>query len=361
MTTVCVLAGGVGGARFLRGLVRAVDPADVTVVANVGDDLTVHGLRVCPDLDTITYTLAGVVHPSQQWGRADETHVVADELARFSGPGWFTLGDRDLALCLQRTADLADGEALSTVTAGITAAWGLDVRLLPASNDVAETRILTADGRDLHFQEWWVRERAEPEVASVRLGCGADHEPSVALRRPVSGCSAAPRTIATALADGRVTGGSATAAGGHGVGNPRPAPAPGVLDAIRDADVLLVAPSNPVVSVAPVLAIDGVAHTVAGRPGPRVGVSPIIGGRVVRGMADRLLPVLGVAVDARAVGAAHAGLLDGWVMDEVDRDGDPEALRRAGMTASWTDTRLDDPVVAEACARHALALAERLR
>jgi hypothetical protein len=164
-----VLAGGVGAARFLRGLARVVPADEIVAIVNVGDDLTRFGLRICPDLDSITYWLGGVVHPGQQWGRADESHVVAGELARFGHDAWFTLGDRDLGVHLHRSARLADGVPLSVVTDEVRRAFDVDVRLLPATDDPVETRITTRDGRDLHFQEYWVRERGAPRSPAVTL------------------------------------------------------------------------------------------------------------------------------------------------------------------------------------------------
>jgi len=315
---IVVLAGGVGAARFLRGLVRHVPAEDVTAVVNVGDDLEHLGLRICPDLDSITYWLAGLVHPDQQWGRADERFTVRDELLRLGHEPWFTLGDRDLGLHLHRTALLRSGVPLSEVTAGVTRSHDLELRLLPASDDRVETRIHTSDDRDLHFQEWWVGERAAPEVARVEY-----------------------RGAAAAL------------------------PAPGVIEAIVDADVVLVAPSNPVVSVAPILAVPAIAAALASTPAPVVGVAPIIGGRVVRGMADRLLPVVGAEVSALGVAAWYGarrggGLLDAWVVDRADA-GSVAVLEQMGIAATATDTLMDDPVVAAALAATALRLAEAAR
>ncbi|MEX2504643.1 MAG: 2-phospho-L-lactate transferase [Egicoccus sp.] len=308
-----VLAGGVGAARFLRGLTAAVDPSEVIAIVNVGDDLTLHGLRICPDLDSITYWLAGVVHPDQQWGRDDETHTVATELRRFGHDDWFTLGDRDLAAHLHRTERLRGGVALSQVTDEIRRAFGVDVRLVPVTDDPFETRIHTADGGDLHFQEYWVRDRAAPEVARI------------------------------------VFDGAATAT-----------PAPGVVEAIRDAEAVLVAPSNPAVSVDPILAVPAVRDALRQTRAPVVGVSPIIGGRVVRGMAHRLLPALGVEVSARGVAAHYGDLLDGWVLDEADADqvADVEA---AGTRCVAVPTLMDDVEVAAALARSCLALAAEVK
>ena len=312
---VVVLAGGVGAARFLRGLTRVVPAEDVTVVVNVGDDIELHGLRICPDLDSITYWLTGLVHPDQQWGRADERFTVREELERLGYEPWFTLGDRDLALHLHRTALLREGVPLSEVTADITRRHGLAVRLLPVSDDRIETRIHTTDGRDLHFQRWWVGERAASDVARVEF-----------------------RGAATAV------------------------PAPGVVEAIRDADVVIIAPSNPVVSVAPITAVPAVAAALATTPARVVGVSPIIGGRVVRGMANRLLPAVGAEVDAASVAGWYGarrdgGLLDAWVVDTADASA-VGTVRELGIATTATDTLLDDAEVAEHLARTLLALAE---
>ena len=304
-----VLAGGVGAARFLRGLTAAVPADEVVAIVNVGDDLDRFGLRVCPDLDSITYWLSGVVHPGQQWGRADERFTVAAELERFGHDPWFTLGDRDLAVHLHRTARLRDGAPLSVVTAEITRAFGVDVRLVPATDDRVETRIDTVDGRDLHFQEYWVRERGKPEVAGVRL----------------AGADAAQ-------------------------------PAPGVVEAIIDADAVLIAPSNPVVSIDTILAIPGIREALRTTPAPVVGVSPIIGGEVVRGMAHRLLPAVGAEVSAAGVAEHYGDLLDGWVVDTADAD-TVARVTAAGIRCVATDTLMDDVEVAAALARTCLDLA----
>lgn len=318
--SITVLAGGVGAARFLRGLVALaedeqqsdVDVDGITAVVNVGDDIDRHGLHVSPDLDSITYWLAGVIHPEQQWGRADESFVIAEELERFGEGRWFSLGDRDIATHLYRTRRLHEGAPLSSVTAEITEAFHLPVRLLPATDDPVATRVHTRDGRDLHFQEYWVGERAAPEVDRVEL----------------AGAAAAR-------------------------------PAPGVVEAILDADVVVVAPSNPVVSVGTVLAVPGIRDALVEGPAPVVGVSPIVGGAVVRGMADRLLPSVGAQVSAQGV-ARHYGaeLLDGWVVDEVDAaalEDLPDGIRGVA-----TPTMMDDVDVAAALARTCLDLADIL-
>jgi LPPG:FO 2-phospho-L-lactate transferase len=312
-----VLAGGVGAARFLRGLTRVVPAEEVVAIVNVGDDLTRVGLRICPDLDSITYWLAGVVDPERQWGRADESHVVAGELERFGYDPWFTLGDRDLGVHLHRTMRLHEGAPLSQVTAEVVAAFGVDVRLLPATDDPVETRIATTDGRDLHFQEYWVGERGAPDVAAVRLAGGDEAVPG-----------------------------------------------PGVVEALLDADAVLVAPSNPVVSIDTIVAVPGILAALHQTPAPVVGVSPIVGGEVVRGMAHRLLPAVDAEVSAVGVARHYGargdgGLLDGWVIDERDRDR-VRAVRDLGLEAVATDSMMDDPDVAAALARTCLEVASRI-
>jgi LPPG:FO 2-phospho-L-lactate transferase len=306
-----VLAGGVGAARFLRGLAAVAPPEDVVAIVNVGDDLELHGLRICPDLDSITYWLGEVVHPTQQWGRADERATVAGELARFGHEPWFTLGDRDLAVHLHRTARLREGVPLSVVTEEIARGFGVEQRLLPATEDPVETRIHTADGRDLHFQEYWVRERGTPEVTAVHLAGGQDAEPG-----------------------------------------------PWVVEAILDADAVLVAPSNPVVSTGTILAVPGIAAALRTTAAPVVGVSPIVGGRVVRGMAHKLLPSVGADVSAAGV-ARHYGpaLLDGWVVDDADADA-VEEVEALGIRCVATDTIMDDIEVAASLACTCLELAQ---
>ena len=271
---ITVLAGGVGAARFLRGLKAAAPDAQITVVGNTGDDITLFGLRVCPDLDTVMYTLGGGISEEQGWGRAGETFVIRDELAAYdAGPAWFTLGDRDFATHILRTQLLAEGMPLSEVTQVLCARWRPGVRLIPMSDDRIETHVLLddADRSTVHFQEWWVRHHAAiPALAITARGAE-----------------------------------SAT-------------PAPGVLAAIADADFVLFPPSNPVVSIGTILAVPGIRAAVAGKPA--VGVSPIIGGAPVRGMADACLSAIGVRTSAVAV-AAHYGadLIDGWLVDEQDK------------------------------------------
>lgn len=314
-----MLAGGVGGSRFLRGVrmaVRDEPDARITAVVNTGDDMWLAGLRIAPDLDTITYALAGVNDEERGWGRVGETERVAGELASFGvGWPWFTLGDLDIGTHIARTALLRDGLPLSAATRRITARWDLGVELLPATDDEVETHVVTDDG-ELHFEEWWTRLRASiPARAFVQT----DVE--------------------------------------------RARPAPGVLEAIRDADVVLLAPSNPVVSIGTILGIPGIRAAVASTAAPVVGVSPIIGGAVVRGMADACLTAIGVATDAAAVarhyGARSAGgLLDGWLVDDADAHA-AGALAADGIPTHALPLRMSDEATSAAIARAALQLAGR--
>ncbi|GIJ69357.1 2-phospho-L-lactate transferase [Virgisporangium ochraceum] len=277
---IVVLAGGIGGARFLVG-VREVarrlaargEPAEVTAVVNVGDDVTLHGLRICPDLDTVVYTLGGAADPERGWGRRDETWVVKEELVAYGAePTWFGLGDRDLATHLVRTRMLDAGYPLSAVTEALCARWQPGVRVLPATDDRVETHVVT-ETEALHFQEWWVRHRgALPAKRFVFVGAEAAK------------------------------------------------PAPGVPDALATADAVLLAPSNPVVSIAPILAVPGLKEALTK---PVVGVSPIINGAPVRGMADKCLATLGVECTAAGVGGLYGarsagGILDAWLVDTAD-------------------------------------------
>jgi LPPG:FO 2-phospho-L-lactate transferase len=322
---VTALCGGIGGARFLLGL-RALGH-DVTAIANTGDDMTVLGLRVCPDLDSIVYTLGGGISQERGWGREAESFRVRDELAAYAGsvaaaeplvPSWFGLGDLDLATHLLRSRWLADGVSLSTVTQWLCERWPVGVRLLPATDDWLETHVRLTDDTVVHFQEWWVRLRAQVPAAGFEI----------------RGVEAAK-------------------------------PAPGVIEAIRDADVVLLAPSNPVVSIGIILAVPGVAAAVRATEAPVVGLSPIIGGAPVRGMADACLAAIGVATSAEAVarhyGARSAGgLIDGWLVD--DADGDAVApLTGAGLACRAVPLLMTDVDATAAMAAAALDLASGLR
>ncbi|RJK95374.1 2-phospho-L-lactate transferase [Vallicoccus soli] len=322
---VVVPAGGIGGARFLRGLLAAAPGARVDVIGNTGDDITLFGLRVCPDLDTVMYTLGGGIHEEQGWGRADETFAVKEELAAYGvEPQWFGLGDRDIATHVVRTQMLGAGYPLSAVTQALCARWGLPalgVRLLPMTDDPVETHVVVEDDqgrRAVHFQEYWVRLRAAPPALSV-VPVGAD----------------AAR------------------------------PGPGVLEAVADADVVLLPPSNPVVSIGTVLAVPGVADALRAAGAPVVGLSPVVGGAPVRGMADKVLAAIGVEPTAAAVAAHYGargagGLLDGWLVDERDADAVAE-VEALGIRCRAVPLLMRDLEASAAMARAALDLAAEVR
>jgi LPPG:FO 2-phospho-L-lactate transferase len=348
---ITVLAGGVGGARFLRGLKAAAPDAEITVIGNTGDDISLFGLHVSPDLDTVMYTLGGGINSEQGWGRADESFTVLRELTAYgAGPGWFGLGDRDFATHIARTSMLQAGSPLSEVTRALCERWQPGITLLPMTDDRVETHVTTAeggggdnggtdgrdsggkaggdnggtDGRDsggkagrdsggrtVHFQEWWVRMHAAVPAAEITF----------------TGAEAAR-------------------------------PAPGVLEAIAAADSVLLPPSNPVVSVGAILAVPGIAPAM--RAKTVVGVSPIIGGAPVRGMADACLAAIGVETTAAAV-AAHYGadLLDGWLVDEQDKAAvDDPAL--AGIAVRALPLFMTDLAASAEIARAALSLAAEL-
>nr|WP_255523561.1 2-phospho-L-lactate transferase [Salinibacterium sp. ZJ450] len=273
---IAVLAGGVGGAKFVRGVRHAMPDADIRVVVNTGDDLWLTGVRVCPDLDSIMYALAGVNDTERGWGRAGESERVSAELAAYGvGWPWFTLGDLDLGTHLARTSLLRDGLTLTAATERLAARWPIGVTLLPMSDQPVETHVRVADGL-VHFEEWWVRHRAAvPALGFEQLG--------------VQSAS----------------------------------PTPEVLTAIAEADAVLLAPSNPVVSIGTILGVPGMRDALATTPAPVVGVSPIIGGAALRGMAAECLAAIGVAVSADAVARHYGarssgGLLDGWLVDTAD-------------------------------------------
>jgi len=317
--TVAVLAGGVGAARYLAGLVQVVDPASVTAVVNTADDTWMHGLRICPDLDTVMYTLGGGIDGERGWGRAGETWAVKDELAAYGvQPTWFGLGDRDLATHLVRTQMLDAGYPLSEVTQALCERWRPGVRLLPMSDQRVETHVvvdLPGEGRRaIHFQEWWLRHRAAlPAQAFVPVG--ADNAK----------------------------------------------PAPGVLEALAAADAILLAPSNPVVSVGSILSVPELRAGLVAASAPVVGLSPIVGGAPVHGMADACLDAIGVPTSAAGVGAHYGarsagGLLDGWLVHTTDGDTEVPGVRVLAVPLLMTDL-----AATTAMARAALDLAAELR
>jgi LPPG:FO 2-phospho-L-lactate transferase len=320
---ITALAGGVGGARFLRGLLAHLDRSPslagshLTVIGNTGDDITLFGLRVCPDLDTLVYTLGGGVHEGQGWGRADESHRVQGELAAYGAvPQWFALGDLDFGTHVVRSQWLGQGLSLSEVTARIAGRWGLPdrgVTLLPMTDTPVETHVvLDQDGeqRAVHFQEWWVRLQA-----------------AVPAQRFVA------------------------------VGMDRATPAPGVLDAIRQADVVLLPPSNPVVSIGIILGVPGVRDALRGSAAPVVGVSPIIGGMPVRGHADACLDAIGVETTAAGVAGLYADFLDGWLVAPDDA----ASVRLPRVEVRGRPLLMSDPDAAADMAGAALDLALELR
>jgi LPPG:FO 2-phospho-L-lactate transferase len=316
---IVVLAGGIGGARFLRGLKAAAPEAEVTVIGNTGDDIHLFGLKVCPDLDTVMYTLGGGIHEEQGWGRADESFAVKQELAAYGvGPEWFGLGDRDFATHIVRTQMLGAGYPLSAVTEALCARWQPGVRLIPMTDDRVETHVLIdhpeVGRKAVHFQEYWVRLHASLPAQAV-LPVGAEQSK----------------------------------------------PAPGVLEAIAEADIVLFPPSNPVVSIGTILAVPGIREAIADAGVPVVGLSPIVGDAPVRGMADKVLAAVGVAATATAVAEHYgSGLLDGWLVDTVDADR-VTAVESAGIRCRAVPLMMTDVPAAAQMAREALTLAEEVR
>ncbi len=319
---ITVLAGGFGGSRFIAGVRDATGPDDeITVIANTADDIWLFGLRISPDLDTIMYTLGGGIDTDRGWGRTDETWHAKEELAAYGETqAWFGLGDRDLATHLVRTARLRAGRTLTEVTAELCRRWDTGVTLLPMTDAEVETHVATTvDGRDevVHFQEYWIRYRAEVPVRGIEL---------------------------------------------HGIDESRPTPE--VLAAIDRSDVVLVAPSNPIVSIGPIDAVPGMSEALRATSAPVVGVSPIIGGAAVRGMADQLLDGLGIegtaAGVARHLGARSAGgLLDGWLVDTEDAN-EVELIEAANIAARSVPLYMRDAATTRQLAVDALDLAATL-
>ena len=307
---ITALAGGIGAGKFLRGLVREVEESDVTAIVNTGDDVSMHGLHVSPDLDSVTYWLGDAFDRERGWGRRGETFRATEELRRFDPDlAWFNLGDLDLATHLFRTNLLASGTGLTEVTARVAARFGIRARLLPMSEELVTTRIgVATEGRelDLHFQEYWVRRGARDDVKSVRY---------------------------------------------EGAASARPGP--GVLEAIDEADAVVICPSNPVASIGPILAVPGVRRAVELRRDRVVGISGIVRGAPLAGMADRLMPVAGVEVTAAGAAEFYRGLLGAWVIDEADRSL-AARIGSSGIRVAVTDTIMTDDAAAGALARVAL-------
>ncbi len=303
---ICVLAGGVGAARFLTGLVRVVEPEDVVVVANVGDDAILHGLHVSPDLDTLVYTLAGAINPETGWGLRAESWNAMTSLERYGGRAWFRLGDRDLGTHLYRTDRLADGATLGEVTGEIAAAWGLGLAIVPVTDQPLRTMVSLVDGSEVGFQDYFVRLGHAVEVTSIRFE-GAEQA----------------------------------------------RPAPGVLDAIERADTVVIAPSNPLVSIDPLLAVPGVREAIGGRRQATVAVSPIVGGQAVKGPAARMLTELGHEASVVGVARIYRDLVSTLVVDRADA-GAVDLIAELGVQAVVTDTIMSDADVAAALARTTL-------
>lgn len=317
-----MLAGGVGGSRFVAGVRAAYPVARLDVIVNTADDVTLHGLRICPDLDTMMYALGGGADTERGWGRAGETWGVLAELREYAvEPLWFSLGDKDIATHLIRTQLLASGYPLSEVTTALCTRWlghDPDLRLVPMSDDRVETHVVIDDAEDesgrraVHFQEYWVRLHAEPLARAVLQ-----------------------------------------------VGIEQARPAPGVLDALAGADLILLAPSNPVVSIGPILAVPGVRAAVRGARAAVIGFAGILGGAPVLGMAHRLLPAIGVEVDAAGVGRHYGarsagGVLDAWVVDHADAESLP-GLASTGLRTLADDLMMNTPEATGRFVRHAVA------
>jgi LPPG:FO 2-phospho-L-lactate transferase len=299
---ITVLAGGVGAAKFIQGLVEVVDPQELTIIGNTGDDIDLHGLHVSPDLDIVTYTLAGISHAEQGWGIQGDTFHAVEMLGRYGHPTWFNLGDYDLATHIHRTERLRHGWPLSSITDEIRLALGVVPRILPMTDQRAETMIDTDEGR-LHFQEYLVQRRMEPVVRGV-------------------------------LYDGIEVA----------------VPAPGVCEAIQGADGIIIPPSNPIASIGTILAVPGVRQAVVARHGRSVAVSPIVRGETLRGPADKLLLASGYEASALGVARYYGKLLDGFVLDSLDV-ALTQAVQGLGIEVRAVNTVMNSPDVRRALAK----------
>jgi LPPG:FO 2-phospho-L-lactate transferase len=297
------LAGGVGAARLLRGVVQVVPPSDITAIVNTGDDIVLHGLHISPDLDTVTYTLAGAIDPERGWGLVDETWSAMESLERYGGNTWFRLGDRDLATHLYRTQRLGEGASLSAVTAEIAAAWRLGIRLLPMSDDRVETRVTVTGEGEIGFQEYFVGRQHSVALSAVRF-----------------------------------------------VGAEASTPAPGVLAAVAGADRVVICPSNPIVSIGPLLAVPGVREAVVSRRDDAIAVSPIVAGAAIKGPADRMLTELGHEASVVGVARLYAELASTLVIDTADASL-ADAVEATGMRCVVAPTVMRTPDDAAALAR----------
>ena len=305
--SVVVICGGVGAAKLLTGLQRVVAPEEITAIANVGDDLELHGLHVSPDLDTITYTTSGAVSTERGWGLEGETWQAMEMVGRYGGVDWFGLGDRDLGTHLYRTHRMSQGASLSEVTAEIVAAWDLAFRLLPVTDDRLRTMVNVIDEGEITFQEYFVRRQHDVEVTAVRFD-GAEQS----------------------------------------------SPAPGVIEAINDAERIVIAPSNPVVSIDPVLAVPGVREAIAARRDQVIAVSPIIGGKALKGPADRLLVELGREASSVAVAQWYRDLVGTLIIDNIDAELSA-AVADTGVEPVVLNTIMSEPSITDELARRCLS------
>jgi LPPG:FO 2-phospho-L-lactate transferase len=300
-----VLAGGVGASRFLQGLAMVVPQRDIAVISNTGDDLEIFGLHVSPDTDIVIYALAGAVNPETGWGLQGDTFDVVDALERYGEPRWFNLGDRDMATAIYRTRLLDEGVPMHEVVARIARAWDLECTILPMSDDPVRTVITGPEGA-IPFQEYMVRLRTDPEVRAIAFD-GAEHAE----------------------------------------------PAPGVIAALTETDAVIIAPSNPFVSIGPILAVPGVREALASTRATRVAISPIIGGKVIKGPAAKMMQSLGHEVSAAGVAELYRGLIDVMVIDDEDRELVPR-IEALGLRCVVTDTIMRDDIVKAALARTTL-------
>ena len=305
---VVALAGGIGGARFLKGL-RLIENLDISVIVNNGDDITMHGLRICPDLDSVIYNLAGESDLVRGWGRKDETWVVQAQLAHYLGQEqWFNLGDKDYATHIYRTNLLNAGVALSEIVKLQCTKWGIDLNIMPATNDYVETQVQLVQGDPVHFQEWWVKHRAALPATGFKL-----------------------------------------------LGAEKAKPAPEVLSAIEAADLIILPPSNPIVSIGMILQIPGIKAAIMKAKAPVVGVSPIIGGNPVLGMADKCLSALGLETSATSVAAQYGDLLDAWLIADSDDD-QVLAITNLGIKCESAPLLMTDDQAAKEIAAKAIGM-----
>ena len=305
---VVALAGGIGGARFLKGL-RLIENLDISVIVNNGDDITMHGLRICPDLDSVIYNLAGESDLVRGWGRKDETWVVQAQLAHYLGQEqWFNLGDKDYATHIYRSNLLNAGVALSEIVKLQCTKWGIDLNIMPATNDYVETQVQLVQGEPIHFQEWWVKHRAALPASGFKL-----------------------------------------------LGAEKAKPAPEVLSAIEAADLIILPPSNPIVSIGMILQIPGIKEAIMKAKAPVVGVSPIIGGNPVLGMADKCLSALGLETSATSVAAQYGDLLDAWLIADSDDD-QVLAITNLGIKCESAPLLMTDDQAAKEIAAKAIGM-----